>query len=81
MQSRAIIFSFCITAVRSTTESLLHLHAQIDRGNALPFHDLLFQRLRMAKRADLEARIREQVPYMGLPILFHFRGREERGKE
>jgi GTPase len=29
----------------------------------------------------LEARIREHVPYMGLPILFRFRGREERGKE
>jgi predicted GTPase len=29
----------------------------------------------------LEARIREQVPYTGLPMLFHFRGREERGKE
>ena len=29
----------------------------------------------------LEARIREQVPYVGLPVLFHFRGREERGKE
>ena len=28
----------------------------------------------------LEARIREQVPYAGLPLLFHFRGREERGK-
>jgi GTP-binding protein len=28
----------------------------------------------------LEGKIREQVPYEGLPILFRFRGREERGK-
>jgi GTP-binding protein len=29
----------------------------------------------------LEARIREHIPYTGLPILFHFRSREERGKK
>ena len=40
-----------------------------------------FKYLDEAYKRYLEARIREQVPYMGLPILFHFRGREERGKE
>ncbi len=30
-------------------------------------------------RRYLEARIREQVPYAGLPLVFHFRSREERG--
>lgn len=30
-------------------------------------------------RRYLEARIREHVPYPGLPLLFHFRSREERG--
>ena len=30
-------------------------------------------------RRYLEARIREQVPYVGLPLVFHFRSREERG--
>jgi GTPase len=29
----------------------------------------------------LEARIREQIPYVGLPIEFRFRSREERGKK
>jgi GTP-binding protein len=29
----------------------------------------------------LEARIREHIPYTGLPIEFRFRGREERGKK
>lgn len=31
-------------------------------------------------RRYLEARIREHIPYAGLPILFRLRGREERGK-
>lgn len=31
-------------------------------------------------RRYLEARIREHAPYPGLPLLFHFRGREERGR-
>jgi GTP-binding protein len=30
-------------------------------------------------RRYLEARIREQAPYPGLPLIFHFRSREERG--
>jgi GTP-binding protein len=30
-------------------------------------------------RRYLEARIREHVPYPGLPLVFHFRSREERG--
>lgn len=32
-------------------------------------------------RRYLEARIREHEPYTGVPLLFRFRGREERGKE
>ena len=32
-------------------------------------------------RRYLENQVRQQVPYVGLPLLFHFRSREKRGRK